>query len=224
VLSTLHTNDAPNTVTRLVTWDGGLQDRQRAAGHPGPAAAAAALSPLQDQADRSLPERITQYLPAGPAELYQAVGCGECAMTGYRGRFGIVEILVMTPELERLIGRAPPPIQIAAAAKAGGMRSLFESGVRHVVSGETSVEELLRVTEPPREDTPPLPSGARMTMTRPAPPAAPSARRRGRGPRRPPRGPSRRGHPPPDGTWVSQAWRPRMRSSCSRIFRRPGPS
>jgi CheY-like chemotaxis protein len=59
---------------------------------------------------------------------------------------------VMNPEIERLLGRGATADQIAAAARANGMRSLFESGIRHVVSGETSVEELLRVTEPPRPD------------------------------------------------------------------------
>ena len=162
VLSTLHTNDAPNTVTRLV--DMGMEAYKIASALRGILAQRLLrrLCPhCKIKQTDPLPARITQYLPGGPAELYQAVGCGECAMTGYRGRFGIVEILVMTPELERLIGRGATADQIAAAARAGGMRSLFESGVRHVVSGETSVEELLRVTEPPREDTPPLPSGAR---------------------------------------------------------------
>jgi type II secretory ATPase GspE/PulE/Tfp pilus assembly ATPase PilB-like protein/CheY-like chemotaxis protein len=153
VLSTLHTNDAPNTVTRLV--DMGMEAYKIASALRGILAQRLLrrLCPFckVKQTDE-LPDRIRKYLPAGPAELYQAVGCSECASTGYRGRFGIVEILAMTPELERLIGKGANADQIAAAAKAGGMRSLFESGIRHVVMGETSVEELLRVTEPPRED------------------------------------------------------------------------
>ncbi|HEV8197546.1 MAG TPA: type II/IV secretion system protein [Gemmatimonadales bacterium] len=155
VLSTLHTNDAPNTVTRLV--DMGMEPYKIATALRGILAQRLLrrLCPhCKIKQTEPLPERMRQYLPAGPAELYQGVGCGECAMTGYRGRFSIVEILTMTPELERLIGRGANVDQIAAAAKAGGMRSLFESGIRHVVSGETSVDELLRVTEPPREDTP----------------------------------------------------------------------
>ena len=155
VRSTLHTNDAPNTVTRLV--DMGMEAYKIASALRGILAQRLLrrLCPhCKIKQTDPLPERIKKYLPAGPAELYQAAGCSECAMTGYRGRFGIVEILVMTAELERLIGRGATADQIAAAARAGGMRSLFESGVRHVLSGETSVEELLRVTEPPREDTP----------------------------------------------------------------------
>ncbi len=155
VLSTLHTNDAPNTVTRLV--DMGMEAYKIASALRGILAQRLLrrLCPhCKIKQTDPLPERVKKYLPAGPAELYQAVGCDECAMTGYRGRFGIVEILTMTPELERLIGRGATADHIAASAKASGMRSLFESGIRHVVAGETSVDELLRVTEPPREDKP----------------------------------------------------------------------
>jgi type II secretory ATPase GspE/PulE/Tfp pilus assembly ATPase PilB-like protein/CheY-like chemotaxis protein len=153
VLSTLHTNDAPNTVTRLV--DMGMEAYKIASALRGILAQRLLRRLCPDckikQTD-TLPIRIDKYLPAGPAELYQAVGCSECAQTGYRGRFGIVEILAVNQEIERLIGRGAGADQIAAAAKANGMRSLFDSGLRHVVSGETSVEELLRVTEPPREE------------------------------------------------------------------------
>jgi len=153
VLSTLHTNDAPNTVTRLV--DMGMEAYKIAAALRGILAQRLLrrLCPYcKVKQNDTLPERIKVHLPAGPAELYTAVGCSECAHTGYRGRFSIVEILVMNPEIERLIGRGATADQIAQAARASGMRSLFESGIRHVVSGETSVDELLRVTEPPRPD------------------------------------------------------------------------
>jgi type II secretory ATPase GspE/PulE/Tfp pilus assembly ATPase PilB-like protein/CheY-like chemotaxis protein len=153
VLSTLHTNDAPNTVTRLV--DMGMEAYKIAAALRGILAQRLLrrLCPYcKVKQTEELPERIKVHLPAGPAELHAAVGCTECAHTGYRGRFSIVEILVMNQEIERLIGRGATADQIATAARASGMRSLFESGIRHVVSGETSVEELLRVTEPPRPD------------------------------------------------------------------------
>jgi len=153
VLSTLHTNDAPNTITRLI--DIGMEAYKIAAALRGILAQRLLrrLCPYcKVKQTEALPERIKIHLPAGPAELYQSVGCSECAHTGYRGRFCIVEILVMNQEIERLIGRGATADQIATAARANGMRSLFESGIRHVVSGETSVEELLRVTEPPRPE------------------------------------------------------------------------
>ncbi len=152
VLSTLHTNDAPNSVTRLL--DMGMEAYKIASALRGIIAqrllrrlCPACKIPQSD----GLGERIRKWFPEG-AELYQAVGCSECAQTGYRGRFSIVEILVMTVELERLVGKGATADQIAAEARAYGMRSLFESGVHHVVAGETSIEELLRVTEPPRAD------------------------------------------------------------------------
>src|ERR1043165_6156196 len=152
VLSTLHTNDAPNTVTRLV--DMGMEAYKIASALRGVLAQRLLRRLCQvcraPQTD-PLPERVRQYLPEG-AELYQAVGCSECAHTGFRGRFGIVEILVMNPELERLIGRGATADKIAAAARANGMRSLFESGLRTVRGEPPSVEELRRVPEPPVED------------------------------------------------------------------------
>jgi len=152
VLSTLHTNDAPNTVTRLV--DMGMEAYKIASALRG-IIAQRLLRRLcvhcRVRQHDLLPERVRKYVPAGAA-LYQGVGCSECAQTGFRGRFAILEILVMTPELERLIGKGSTADHIAAAARAGGMRTLFDSGMRHVLLGETSIEELLRVTEPPRED------------------------------------------------------------------------
>jgi type II secretory ATPase GspE/PulE/Tfp pilus assembly ATPase PilB-like protein/CheY-like chemotaxis protein len=152
VLSTLHTNDAPNTVTRLV--DMGMEAYKIASALRGIIAQRLLrrlCSHCRIPQTDALPVRVMPYVPPG-AKLFQAVGCSECAQTGYRGRFAILEILVMTPELERMIGRGATADQIAATARGGGMRMLFDSGLRHVVLGETSIDELLRVTEPPRED------------------------------------------------------------------------
>jgi CheY-like chemotaxis protein len=112
-------------------------------------------------------DRFKRFI-APDAKLYSAVGCTECSMTGYRGRFSIVEVLTMNPELERRIGEGATAEKIAEAARAGGMRSLWGSGLRHVISGESTLEELLRVTDPPQEDT-----------SRVEAPAAPARRSRG---------------------------------------------
>jgi CheY-like chemotaxis protein len=74
-------------------------------------------------------------------------------MTGYRGRFSVVEVLAMNAEMEKLIGAGATADKIADAARANGMLSLFESGLRHVLAGETSVEELLRVVDVPVSDS-----------------------------------------------------------------------
>ena len=95
-------------------------------------------------------------------------------MTGYRGRFCIVEVLAMNSELERRIGKGATAEEIAEAARAGGMLSLWESGVRHVLAGESSVDELLRVTDVPQERHPPAaPARSAGRGGRAAPPAPP---------------------------------------------------
>jgi type II secretory ATPase GspE/PulE/Tfp pilus assembly ATPase PilB-like protein/CheY-like chemotaxis protein len=152
VLSTLHTNDAPNAITRLV--DMGME-----AYKIGPALRGVIAQRLmrriclrcREVHDGPVPDRIRRYIPAGTV-LYRATGCPDCAMTGYRGRFSVVEILTMNAELERRIGAGNTADKIAEAARANGMKSLFESGVQHVLSGETSVEELLRVVDVPMDE------------------------------------------------------------------------
>jgi CheY-like chemotaxis protein len=153
VLSTLHTNDAPNAVTRLV--DIGMEAYKIAPALRGVVAQRLMrrLCPsCRVSMTDDITDRLKRFIPPG-AELFSAVGCTECSMTGYRGRFSIVEVLTMSPELERRISEGAAAEKIAEAARAGGMRSLFASGLRHVLAGESTIEELLRVTEPPHEDT-----------------------------------------------------------------------
>jgi CheY-like chemotaxis protein len=149
VLSTLHTNDAPNAVTRLV--DMGIE-----AFKLGPALRGVIAQRLMRKlcttcrqvSDLPVPERVRRFIPRETV-IYRSVGCPDCAMTGYRGRFSVVEVLTMSPELERVIGSGGTPDRIAEVARSEGMLSLFESGLRHVLSGETSIEELLRVVDVP---------------------------------------------------------------------------
>jgi type II secretory ATPase GspE/PulE/Tfp pilus assembly ATPase PilB-like protein/CheY-like chemotaxis protein len=164
VLSTLHTNDAPNTVTRLV--DMGMEPYKIASAVRGVVAQRLLrrLCPVcKEVADGPVPPVMRPWIPEGTV-LYRPVGCKECASTGYRGRFAIVELLEMTPELERLIGEGATADRLAAVARANGMRSLFESGLRHVLNGHSSVEELLRVTD--------IPAALKQQVASAAPPAA----------------------------------------------------
>jgi type II secretory ATPase GspE/PulE/Tfp pilus assembly ATPase PilB-like protein/CheY-like chemotaxis protein len=178
VLSTLHTNDAPNTVTRLV--DIGMESYKIAPALRGIVAQRLMrrlCKNCSQEATEPVAERLARFVPQGTT-LYQAVGCSECSMTGYRGRFSIVEVLTMTPELERIIADGATAEKIAEAARKAGMRSLWGSGLRHVLAGESTFEELLRVTEVPREEEPET-----------AAPAAPRRAGRGRSAAAPPPAP-----------------------------------
>jgi type II secretory ATPase GspE/PulE/Tfp pilus assembly ATPase PilB-like protein len=152
VLSTLHTNDAATAVTRLV--DMGIEAYKLSSALRG-VVAQRLLRKLcgvcKQRATGAIPARLKKYVPEG-AKLYEAVGCAECATTGYRGRFSIVEVLTMTPELKRIVTGNGNASQLADGARRLNMGSLFDSGLRHVLDGETTIEELLRVTDIPMED------------------------------------------------------------------------
>jgi type II secretory ATPase GspE/PulE/Tfp pilus assembly ATPase PilB-like protein/ActR/RegA family two-component response regulator len=152
VLSTLHTNDAPNAVTRLV--DIGMEPYKIASALRGVVAQRLMrrLCPTCKEVwVEAIPRKLHRWLqPDTP--LYRAVGCPECAMTGYRGRFSIVEILPVTAEIERVIGASENADKIAEAGRKVGLRSLWESGLTHVLGGESTIDELLRVVDVPQED------------------------------------------------------------------------
>ena len=152
VLSTLHTNDAPNAVTRLS--DMGIEAYKLGSALRGVLAQRLMrrICPTcKEMSTAAPPERLRRYIPAG-TPIARSVGCPDCSMTGYRGRFSVVEVLTMNTELEKLIGAGVTADKIAEAARSNGMLSLFESGLRHVLAGETSVEELLRVVDVPVAD------------------------------------------------------------------------
>src|SRR5258705_6323656 len=110
------------------------------------------------------PERLRRWVPTG-TPLYRAGGCPDCAMTGYRGRFSILEILTMTAELERLIAAGEAADRIAEAAQRGGMKSLWDSRLAHVLRGESTLEELTRVLHIPAETEAPVRPPAAVPVT-----------------------------------------------------------
>ncbi|HUC39636.1 MAG TPA: type II/IV secretion system protein [Gemmatimonadales bacterium] len=153
VLSTLHTNDAANAVTRLV--DIGVEAYKIAASLRGVVAQrlmrklCATCKQVWMEAP---PERLRRWIPQG-TPLYRAAGCPDCAMTGYRGRFSILEILTMTAELERRIAAGEAADRIAEAARRSGMKSLWDSGLAHVTRGESTLDELTRVVDIPADES-----------------------------------------------------------------------
>jgi type II secretory ATPase GspE/PulE/Tfp pilus assembly ATPase PilB-like protein/CheY-like chemotaxis protein len=165
VLSTLHTNDAANAVTRLV--DIGLEAYKIAASLRGVIAQRLMrkLCPsCKEVAVEAIPAKLQRWVPSG-TPLYRAAGCPECAMTGYRGRFSIAEVLTVTPDVGRVIGSGATADKIAEAARSFGMGSLWESGVARVLRGESGIDELMRVVDAPFEAVAPAEA--------PQPPAEP---------------------------------------------------
>ena len=175
VLSTLHTNDAANAVTRLV--DIGVEAYKIAAALRGVVAQRLMrkLCPTCKEVWMEAPaDRLKKWVPKG-TPLYRAAGCPDCAMTGYRGRFGIIEVLTVSAEVERRIAAGETAEHIAGAARRSGMKGLWDSGLEHVLRGESTLDELTRVVDIPEEDDhpPEVLAGARRSTGRGKPhPAA----------------------------------------------------
>ncbi len=80
------------------------------------------------------------------ATLYKGRGCNECSFTGYRGRLGIFEIFLVNDEVRHMIFERVSAAELRAKARQLGMRTLREDGIRKVVAGNTTLQEVLRVT------------------------------------------------------------------------------
>ncbi len=151
VLSTLHTNSAAGSVTRLL--DMGLEDYLLASTLNGISAQRLLRTlcthcrepnpALDDIAEQM---GLARFANGEPIQLYRPVGCSRCSGTGYYGRTGISEMLVMTDEIRKLVLHREDMGAIQRAAVAAGMRTLYEDGMCKVVRGITSLEEVLRVT------------------------------------------------------------------------------
>jgi len=151
VFSTLHTNDAPSAITRLV--DMGVKPFLVSAAVQAVMAQRLlrVLCPKCKEAYEPSPVDLRQMSvdpdSVGDVKLYRAVGCSACDDSGYRGRLGIFELLEMDTTLREMTFRREPTLRISEYAKtAGGMTTLFADGIKKVLSGTTTVEELLRVT------------------------------------------------------------------------------
>jgi general secretion pathway protein E len=149
VLSTLHTNSAAATITRL--RDMGVEDFLLTATLRAILAQRLVrrLCPICKTPERPSAVQIERFglarLSAGePITLYRAVGCPECRNTGYQGRRAIGELLVPTPKIDRLICESADGGAIERAAVADGMRPMFERGLLAVLQGETTIEEVVR--------------------------------------------------------------------------------
>jgi len=151
VLSTLHTNDAASSITRLLEM--GVEDYL-----------------LNSTLNTVLAQRLVRVLcehcrePYTPSEgvirefgfdklqqgaihLYRAVGCEACGGAGYRGRVGIIELLPMSDKIRELVLQHAGSGKIEQAARDAGMHSMFEDGCLKALQGITTIEEVVRVTQ-----------------------------------------------------------------------------
>jgi general secretion pathway protein E len=151
VLSTLHTNDAPSAVMRLLelgvpyylleaTLIGIMAQRL-----------VRTLCPHCKTADHALPDDIWQSLSEGwqlpkPTVTYRAVGCPECRQTGFRGRTGLYELLSVSQPFTKLIRKETEIHTLKQQSMADGMKPLRVAGALKVAEGVTTVEEVLKVT------------------------------------------------------------------------------
>ena len=149
VLSTLHTNDAPSSLTRL--HDLGVQPFLTAATILGVLAQRLVrrLCPhckQQTAINEQEWEHLTfDYMMDMPTTMYKAVGCEVCRQTGYKGRVGIYEFMPVSLELKSIIGGNGTLDNLRAQAKKEGIEPLRIAGARKVIEGMTTLEEVLRV-------------------------------------------------------------------------------
>jgi general secretion pathway protein E len=149
VLSTLHTNSAPASITRLL--DMGVEDYLLASTLNGVLAQrlvrklCSCATPLIDQA---LADRLRNELGRRfdhTVQMRQPHGCPECRQTGFRGRTTIAELLVINDELRQQITKGITDRSIEAIGRAHGMETLYQNGLRKVLAGETTLNDVLRV-------------------------------------------------------------------------------
>jgi len=152
VLSTLHTNDAPSALTRLNEM--GVEPFITGAAVSAVLAQRLArrlcphcTEPYEVKADelRSLHVDEVRTKQLEGTLFYRKRGCPRCGQTGYRGRVGVFQLLEMSARLEQLASEKAPRDALADAARAEGMRTMWEDGIDKVASGLTSAEELARV-------------------------------------------------------------------------------
>ncbi|MPV85731.1 type II secretion system ATPase GspE [Ostreibacterium oceani] len=152
VLSTLHTNDAPGSISRLL--DMGIEDYMIATTVIG-ILAQRLLRQLCEHCKTPVPIDakladelcVTDILRGREMQSHAAVGCAHCGGTGYKGRLAITEFMPINDKLRQVILKRATAQELSQTARAQGMRTLFEDGILKVAAGMTTLEEVLRVTQ-----------------------------------------------------------------------------
>jgi general secretion pathway protein E len=157
VLSTLHTNTAAGAITRL--QDMGVERFLITAAVNGVLAQRLVRKLCPEcKAAVDLPPEVLKktglepFMESGSHTIYEAAGCEDCKQTGYRGRMAIHELFVLDPAIQRAILDGADAHQLRERARARGMRTLNEDGLRKVAMGLSSLDEVLRVTQDQSEE------------------------------------------------------------------------
>ncbi len=156
VLSTLHTNDAPSALTRLL--DLGIEaflisaSLQAVVGQRLVRTVCKECKipePLSAQILKHLPPRIREDKEA---VFWKGIGCEACRYTGYSGRLGIFEVLRITPSVREMIGSDPSTVSLKRLAEKEGFQTMAMDGLHKALNGLTTIEEVFRVAPPDAED------------------------------------------------------------------------
>jgi len=147
VFSTIHTNDAPGTVTRLI--DMGIEPFLVASATEGVIAQRLVRKICAKcKEDYAPPAALLEEIGLDPGtKFYRGRGCERCRNTGYHGRIGIFEVLKMNDRLRELVVTRPPTSAIRAMAMEHGMNTLWDDGIDKVKSGVTTIDEVMREAE-----------------------------------------------------------------------------
>ncbi len=156
VFSTLHTNDAPSAVTRMVDI-----------GVPNYLVASSVIAVVAQRLVRTIcPKCKKKYTPPksvlddsglppeliAKAEFAKGAGCTYCQRSGYRGRVGIYELMLVTSKIRELLFQSKPALDVRIAAINQGMTTLYVDGLRKVMRGVTTFEEVVRVAKRTEQD------------------------------------------------------------------------
>ena len=159
VLSTLHTNSAAATITRLI--DMGAKDYLISATLVGIIAQRLVRNlcphcriqtyPTREEAELIIAGGEKEIQEFMKTPVYKPNGCDKCNFEGYAGRLGVYEIMPITKEIKKLIAQGAHDIQIEEAAIGAGMKTLHQVCLRHIIEGKTTIAEFLRVLGPVKE-------------------------------------------------------------------------
>ena len=150
VFSTLHTNDAPSSLTRLV--DMGVEPFLISSSVIAIIAQRLVRKICKDCKHSYVPskeilDRLGAQLPKTGLKFYRGEGCKSCKNTGYKGRIGIFEMLMLDDKIRDMILTKVSSNQIKDAAQEAGMKTLREDGIEKVLDGSTTIDEVIRVTQ-----------------------------------------------------------------------------